>query len=221
MSGILAIYNDIDVSVEDQFNQWYNRQHLAERVAVTGFHSGRRYRGIEASHRYFAWYETDSSAVLRSNEYLERLEDPTRWTRQIMPNFRNMVRTVMSRSCRVGEGFTGFVGTVAVRPANPLEPAADATREWLASEGLGDVVDGADIVAAEYWVQDVAHADAETTESRLRGTPDASLGANIVLHASSTEATQAVFERLRTGVEATGAVVDGSLNRFALILSAS
>lgn len=216
MTGILAIYNDVEPTVEDQFNQWYNGQHLAERVAVAGFRSGRRYRAIEASHRYFAWYQTDSSAVLRSDEYRQRLEDPTRWTGQIMPNFRNMVRTVMTQSCRVGEGYTGFVGTLALEPAE-----GDATREWLALEGLSNVVDGVDIVAAEYWLRDPLHADLETTESRLRDRPDATLSANIVLHASNGEAPRAVSDRLRDGLIATGAVVAGPMNRYALIFSAS
>lgn len=221
MTGILAVYNDVEPALEDQFNQWYNRQHLAERVAVPGFQSGRRYRGIDASHRYFAWYQTDNSEVLRSPQYLQRLEDPTRWTRQIMPNFRNMVRTVMTQSCKVGEGYTGFVGTLALEPVSLNSPASDATREWLVLDGLSDVVDGVEIVAAEYWLRDPLHANPETTESKLRDKPDAALSANIVLHASDAEAPLGVFDRLRDGLVATGAVVEGPMNRYAMIFSAS
>ena len=34
---------DIDAAHEAEFNRWYNREHLEERVAIDGFLEARRY----------------------------------------------------------------------------------------------------------------------------------------------------------------------------------
>lgn len=219
MNGILAVYNDVEPSMEAEFNRWYNCQHVLERVAVTGFRSGRRYRAIGKGHRYFACYETDSSDILVSTQYLRCLENPTDWTRKVMPHFRNMVRTVMNQACKAGTGYGGYVGTLALQPAD-LNIGADATHQWLAAHGLSDAVDGVNIVAAEYWLRDRAHDTVATTESQLRDGPDAALAANIVLHATNPQAPLEVAKHLQAGVEATGAKVGGSMNCYQLLFSA-
>jgi len=215
MTGILAIYNDVEAGIENQFNQWYNRQHVLERVAIEGFISGRRYRAIDASHRYFAWYETESTDVLLSAAYLQRLEDPTRWTREIMPHFRNMVRTVMHRSCRLGEGSGSVVASLGWQP----RVGGDGS-QWLAEEGLAEIVDGEDIVSAECWLRDDAHADRPTVESRLRAGPDSTLAANVVVHANDRQAPLAIVDRLKDGLRANGALPAEAINRYSLLFAA-
>ena len=59
-SGVLAIWTDVAPEAEDDFNAWYNHQHLAERSAIPGFRNGRRFRVVSGSPRYLALYETDS-----------------------------------------------------------------------------------------------------------------------------------------------------------------
>ena len=40
--GILALWNDCEASHEDAYEDWYQGEHLAERLAVPGFRRGRR-----------------------------------------------------------------------------------------------------------------------------------------------------------------------------------
>ena len=41
--GMLLTSMDIDPSDEAEFNRWYDREHLEERVAIDGFLEARRY----------------------------------------------------------------------------------------------------------------------------------------------------------------------------------
>src|SRR3977135_3497433 len=47
--GMLLTSMDIDASDEAEFNRWYDREHLRERVAIEGFLEARRYVVHETS----------------------------------------------------------------------------------------------------------------------------------------------------------------------------
>ncbi|MGH8056431.1 MAG: hypothetical protein ACREOH_04245, partial [Candidatus Entotheonellia bacterium] len=56
--GLLAVWMDIPAHVEDDFNRWYNEEHIAERVGIPGFLNGRRYLAIDGAPKYVALYDT-------------------------------------------------------------------------------------------------------------------------------------------------------------------
>ena len=94
MAGILSVFNDIVPEGYERFERWYNREHLQERVGVPGFRFGRRYELVSGGdRRFFAFYGVDSPDILSSPVYVQRLENPTAWTRESMKYFRNMVRS--------------------------------------------------------------------------------------------------------------------------------
>src|SRR5690606_2773500 len=96
--GVLVVMNDIDPALEQAFNQWYEQQHLDERLGVPGFLRARRYLALDAHPAYMAIYDCASIDVLASCAYRERLANPTDWTRQVMPGFRNMLRVACRES---------------------------------------------------------------------------------------------------------------------------
>jgi hypothetical protein len=101
--GILAIFNNAAPGREAEFEEWFQHEHLAERIAVPGFLLGRRYEAISGQPRYFNFYLTRSPDVLKSAPYLARLDDPTPMTRTTMSEvFKDMIRTVCRRTFRAG-----------------------------------------------------------------------------------------------------------------------
>ena len=97
--GILAIFNDCRAGREAEFEEWFQGEHLLERLAVPGFLYGRRHQAISGSCGYFNFYLVESPAVLTSKPYLERLDNPTPMTKKIMSEiFINMNRTVCRRT---------------------------------------------------------------------------------------------------------------------------
>jgi hypothetical protein len=103
LPGILAIFNNVAPGREAEFEEWFQHEHLAERIAVPGFLMGRRHEAISGQPRYFNFYVTQSVEVLKSAAYLGRLDAPTPMTRTVMSEiFRDMIRTVCRRTFRLG-----------------------------------------------------------------------------------------------------------------------
>jgi hypothetical protein len=129
--GILAIFNNVAPGREAEFEEWFQHEHLAERLAVPGFLLGRRHEAISGQPGYFNFYVTQSVAVLKSPAYLGRLDAPTPMTRTIMSEiFKDMIRTVCHRTFRLG-AMRG-TGVVAVRfSERPPETVLKGTIERL------------------------------------------------------------------------------------------
>jgi hypothetical protein len=102
LSGILAIFNNVAPGREAEFEEWFQHEHLAERIAVPGFLLGRRHEAV-GNPRYFNFYVTTSVEVMKSPAYLARLDQPTSMTRTVMSEiFKDMIRTVCHRVFRLG-----------------------------------------------------------------------------------------------------------------------
>jgi hypothetical protein len=68
---------DIAPEHEGDFNRWYDREHLEERVAIDGFLEARRYVANHASPKYLCLYSTATFEALGSAAYRDRLAHPT------------------------------------------------------------------------------------------------------------------------------------------------
>lgn len=172
--GILAVWTDAAREGEADFNEWYNRQHLIERVSVPGFRTGARYKALAGSPRYFAFYETRAPAVLRSKAYRARLDRPTAWTRRSMKAFRNSIRS----ACRVAgriepvETMGGRAGVCATLRFAP-RPGSEASLEgWIVRTLLARLQKSPGLTGAQLWITDAARSANDSREAGLRA-PDA------------------------------------------------
>src|SRR4051794_40607790 len=64
--GMLITSMDVDPADEQDFNLWYDREHLAERVGIDGFLEARRWIVERAPTKYFCTYSTDHFEALSS-----------------------------------------------------------------------------------------------------------------------------------------------------------
>jgi hypothetical protein len=157
----LAIFNDCRAGREAEFEAWFQGEHLLERLAVPGFVFGRRHQTISGSAGYFNFYLVESPAVLTSEPYLERLDNPTPMTKKIMSEvFINMNRTVCHRTLRVG-GFRGAF-TVTAR----FNDAFDIGALMRLSDTL---VKDAAVAACEIWTAVDPAGQPVSMEEKLRG----------------------------------------------------
>lgn len=67
--------------MEEEFNAWYDSEHLPERLAIPGFRSARRW---VCNGTYLGTYELDSAGVLSSPDYLARYQNQTPWSRRCL-----------------------------------------------------------------------------------------------------------------------------------------
>lgn len=96
-AGLMIYEMDIIESDKELFEAWYSHEHMRERVGTPGFRRGRRYLRTDGrlGRRHLTIYETDDTTVFTSDAYLERLENPTSLTRQLVPRFIDGNRTVL------------------------------------------------------------------------------------------------------------------------------
>jgi hypothetical protein len=116
--GMLLTSMDVDPAFEHDFNRWYDREHLEERVAIPGFLEARRYVAHRASPKYLSLYSTESFEVLDSPAYRTSLANPTAWSKATMARFKNMIRAVARITLSRGNGRGAALGIVRVRPAS-------------------------------------------------------------------------------------------------------
>jgi hypothetical protein len=138
--GMLLTSMNIDEADEADFNRWYDREHLEERVAIDGFLEARRYVAHAANPKYLSLYSTATLDVLDSTAYRARLANQTEWSRRTMAHFKNMLRVVARITISRGTGRGAALGLVRLRPTPDNAGAwRDALQEKLApdkSEGI-------------------------------------------------------------------------------------
>jgi len=115
--GMLLTSMDIDPSDEAEFNRWYDREHLEERVAIDGFLEARRYVAHEGSPKYLCLYSTATLDVLDSPVYRAKLANPTDWSKRTMARFKNMIRAVARITISRGQGRGAALGILRLRPS--------------------------------------------------------------------------------------------------------
>ena len=129
-TGMLMTSMDIDAVHEQEFNQWYDREHLAERVAIEGFVEARRYVAVNAAPKYLGLYSTRTFDVLDSDAYRTALANQTKWSLTNIGRFRNMLRSVARITVSRGQGRGAALGLVRIRPpadgADKLRGAIEA-----------------------------------------------------------------------------------------------
>jgi hypothetical protein len=98
-----------------------------------------------------------------------RLNDPTPWTRKVLPSFRNTKRTACRVTASLGHGIGGSAATLELGPA---AGRADELRAWLTDTALPAVMDGRWLVGAHLFEADIAVTSVKTEEKTLRERPD-------------------------------------------------
>ena len=126
--AVLAIWNDIAPGGDAEYDHWHISEHIPERVGVPGFLRGRRYVAVAAAPKYFMMYETETLATLASPAYVERLNNPTPWTRKCLALFRNSNRTACRTTLSIGRGIGGALATIRLGAATGRE---STLRRWL------------------------------------------------------------------------------------------
>lgn len=179
----LAIWTDIAPEIEADFDEWYWREHMPERLAVPGFRRGRRFRAIDGAPRSFACYDLASLETIVSSAYLERLNRPTTWTKRVMPGFRNTTRAVFRIGASVGQlaGAAALTMRLSPRPEQRV-----GLTEYLQRTCLPALHARPGIVRAQLWLAEPVAAPS-TREATLRGGADAPSDWAVIVEGTTAE----------------------------------
>jgi hypothetical protein len=132
------VWTDVDPAYDQDFNRWYDREHMGERVGIPGFVWARRYRAVSGARPYLALYRTQSLAVFRSAPYQKAFQNQTSWSLTNFARMKDTVRRVGTVDFETGAGTGGALGLVHLPKL--LDAAAAATVRAKMAETL--IADG-------------------------------------------------------------------------------
>jgi len=168
--AILAFSHDVTPGDEPDWIEWHDREHIPERLAVPGFLRLRRYVALGAGPRFFYFYETADLQTLQSPAYLERLGNPTPWTKRCMQYVINNKRTACCVAATVGNGLGGVLEVIDL---GPEAGRAESLRRWLVETALPETLARTGMIAAHLGEPDSAATTVRTDEKKLLQAPDA------------------------------------------------
>jgi hypothetical protein len=215
-TAAIAIWCDIGAGVKDEFEHWHAHEHMPERLSIPGFLRGTRWQSAGGGEGQFILYEVEGEAATASAPYLQRLNDPTPWTRKMMPHHRNMVRSLCRVRASAGAALGQALLTLRLSPRD-----AGRLDRWLATELLPVLASRKGLVAAHF-LENVARPDiGETVEQKIRG-GDAAADWILLVSGYSPEALAGVARELDEAALARRGAAPGSasgLYRLAYLLA--
>jgi hypothetical protein len=130
-TGLLIVWADIPSEKEDDFNGWYNEEHLAELLSVPGVLSAARYEATSSGPKHMAIYELESSAVVETDAFKSRPR--TEWGERVSPsiigtNFMNNVYEMIHPSA-----LTEDIANSGMSPAlqiGRMDVPSETDAEW-------------------------------------------------------------------------------------------
>jgi hypothetical protein len=161
--GMLLVFNEVKPRHERDFNEWYNREHIDERVNLPGFHRARRYVAVKASPKYLATYECDTVDDLATPGYLALLADQTPWTKAVMARFTHFKRMTVRVQLDLAHGEGGALTTVRFTPEPAMRRQLTA---WL-KDALPAAIARPGMVGAAVVENDIETANAPVVRSGM------------------------------------------------------
>ncbi|MDB6178711.1 hypothetical protein PAF17_14530 [Paracoccus sp. Z330] len=134
----LFVWSDVDPDHEGDFNLWYDREHMEERVRIDGFTGARRYRAVSGSaRRYLALYRASSLGDFTSASYQKAFNHQTQWSVTNFTRMSNTRRRVMQVALEGGFGWGSAVAMIELVPGAADQDSIRSEMEALLSvEGV-------------------------------------------------------------------------------------
>ena len=129
-TGLMIVWVDIPADKEEDFNKWYNEEHLKELLSVPGVLNAARYEATRSGPKHMAVYELENADVVNTDAFKNRPR--TEWGQRVSPsligtNFMNNVYD-MIHPASLSSGVANSdmanalqIGRMDVPPANDEE----------------------------------------------------------------------------------------------------
>jgi hypothetical protein len=102
--GFLAIWTEIQEKDLIDYRHWLTCEHIAQRIFTPGFLAARVHVRPDNECAHFILYATEARDTLQSRSYLEILNNPTPWTKLMMPRLGAFDRGAGAQIAKIGDG---------------------------------------------------------------------------------------------------------------------
>ena len=136
--GILIAAMDYSAVAPDEFDDWYDTEHIPERLRVPGFLNAERWLGVTDPKQSLALYDLDNVAVLQSAPYRAvGGANGSPWTKRVTSRTKSLMR-LEGEQLRPGDALApvGRAGGLLLVSMNPVPEAENEFNEWYNSEHI-------------------------------------------------------------------------------------
>lgn len=128
--GLLMVYSEVSAEHDEEYNRWYDEEHIPERLSIPGVLNAARYVAVQGGPKYLACYELAEPEAWESDAWQYWLKNPTEWSKRMSPSvigtsyIRNLYRLIYPSDVSEDTAQSGMapvmlVGRMSVPP--PLE----------------------------------------------------------------------------------------------------
>ena len=82
-TGLLMVWCDVPIDREDEFNRWYNGEHIREILGVPGVLDAARYEAVHNGPKHLACYELESPSAVLGDGFAKRQK--SKWNETMGP----------------------------------------------------------------------------------------------------------------------------------------
>ncbi|WP_321888135.1 DUF4286 family protein [Paraburkholderia bannensis] len=191
-AGQLCIWTDTESHSEADFNAWYNREHMQERVAIPGFRFARRFLANDGgARRYLALYVTASLDVFHSDAYRQAFTVQTDWSMRNFARMSNTQRRVSEQRFEAGAGEGGHAA-IFVAPPQAMQTVDSA--HWREAAHAAALTPG--VHAVRVFVTDASLSSPLATPGATASA--ARQDALVIVEGSSSDAAREAASKLAT-----------------------
>ena len=159
----IAMWWDFAAGMQAELEDWHSHEHFPERLGIPGFLRGSRWISDSGAASYFIIYEANNLKTITAGAYLDRLNNPTEWSRRMMPHHLNMVRSLCRVRAKSGGGHACAMATVRFSSRR----GASVIR-WLTEDVLPGIPGRKGLTGA-HLLQSMRMPAAQTAEQQIRG----------------------------------------------------
>lgn len=124
--GFLMVSMEPTPAHDEEFNDWYDMEHVPERTKISGFETGRRFVCLSGWPRYLSFYDLTTIGVLESEAYKKAAWNGfSAWTKRMLTKVRGQWRA-SGTQIYPGQALTGnFSRLTLLRFRNAPDTLAD------------------------------------------------------------------------------------------------
>jgi hypothetical protein len=192
--GFLAIWCDIGAEDLEDYRNWLTREHIADRTFLPGFRGVRLFEAPEAATSHFILYATEGPEVLESPAYRAVLDNPSPWTRRIMPRFGPFDRAAGVEVLKLGNGYGAHLAVCRIWTG------AATPDEGRLRRALGRYLDLPGVVSLRLGAVDRGRTDIGSQEKTMRQGTEGAFQFLLCVEATSDAAARGAAAALAASV---------------------
>ena len=158
--GLLFASFDFSTAHEDEFNDWYDLEHIPERMRVPGFINAERWTAADNPQIAVTTYDLETFRVLQSRPYLAiGGANGSVWTKRVTAMAKQLLRFVGSQIVP-GDGVAPVGAEGLLVAAMNVDPAAEAEfTAWYNTEHLPHLAAVPGVLSARRFQADEAEME--------------------------------------------------------------